>query len=400
MNSLGKHRFAWPLLACLAGLPSLLSTHPSPAWTQGLSLRSPQHLGLAGAGAAWSSAEDPAVRTRLESPQLKITGGQDHLSQRSVGTHAWIPVGPGRNLGLGAGLGPDAEGQIEGRLRAAWGQRLRGPQSPALGIALSLRDRISPRDRGLGLGIDMGMAWVLPWQKLELGAALRELPVASAQGSWRREGACGIGWRRDGLHLALDLSQAVDEALTVHAGAEQRLNSVWDLQAGVASPSAAQEPWTWGAGIRRRHGDLWWSLATRQPLGSGAAALKLGLGWDLKSQGPSVRPMRLASMRPVPTPSPTPVTGGFKVTAQRSNGGLSLSWPEQAQATGYEVLMALVPGASMRQAPEGLVSRAYWEGQLGLPGVTYYFKVRVLGQDGTTQGESWVLAVSPEAGAP
>lgn len=381
----------------LCGLGAEACPAPAPAWLRTLLLMPTQQLALADAGGAWPLGPDPALHTQVANPQLFFNGSVDAHSGRYGSVQAWLPQAPGRSLGLAAGLGPLQDHVSETRSRVALGQRLRGEGSPSLGAALNLRDQLSPLALGWGASLDLGLAWTLAWQSLELGVALRELPLCGPADAWRRQGSVGLGRRWGPWHLALDLSQSDREPLSPHAGLERDLGQGWALQLGLAGPTWPGEAPSWGSGLRARHGQGWLQLATRQSFGIGASAAKASLGWDFRPHRAATGAGSVAEAGPA---APAAVPGSFDLKAYRSNGSLQLIWPEQPQAGAYEVLLSLMPGASMRLAPAGRVKTAQWQGSLGLPGVSYYFKVRVLAPDGAVQAESRVLTLDPKAAGP
>lgn len=104
--------------------------------------------------------------------------------------------------------------------------------------------------------------------------------------------------------------------------------------------------------------------------------------------------------RPRPRSTPIPDPGRFSLKARRKNGLVHLRWPPQPGAQSYEVLVGLVPGATLRRAPDGEVAQPAWNGQPGLPGVTYYFRVRARDADGAELSVSRLRAVRTAGGSP
>ena len=93
--------------------------------------------------------------------------------------------------------------------------------------------------------------------------------------------------------------------------------------------------------------------------------------------------------------APTPVGGGgFPLLAIAVNDSVELSWnPPQDQGTpaaGYNVYVSMVPGAEFRKLTAKPVPETHWSVEMGLHGMTYYFKVKTVGADGKETHDSQV----------
>ena len=65
---------------------------------------------------------------------------------------------------------------------------------------------------------------------------------------------------------------------------------------------------------------------------------------------------------------------------------VKLNWDPQSYSTGmavgYNVYESLVPGAGFKKVTDEPITNTYWSEQVGLHGITYYYRVKAVGPNG------------------
>jgi hypothetical protein len=171
------------------------------------------------------------------------------------------------------------------------------------------------------------------------------------------------------------------------------------LLAGVSSEESAGRGPQLGCGASLRHDELELSLSAMQRPHGEHTSVRAALAWHFMPPTPpkAVRQVHRA-FKPEPEPTPEPETGSFELQAGYREGQLHVAWPAAPQGAAYELLMGLVPGATMKIVTEEPLKVRSWSGNPGMLGMTYYFRVRVLGADGTELGRSRLRSIQVPAG--
>jgi hypothetical protein len=114
---------------------------------------------------------------------------------------------------------------------------------------------------------------------------------------------------------------------------------------------------------------------------------------------PSPVPPRV-HRRPTQAPTPTPVPGadggGFPLFGRPDGTQIALDWQDglNGAASGYDVYIGLVPSATMRRLNEGPLRSPSFRADVGVRGMTYYFRVKALGVNGQVLAESRLQPVT------
>jgi hypothetical protein len=269
------------------------------------------------------------------------------------------------------------------------------------------------------LGMDLGLFYETDWKPLKLGVVLKNINLwTSAKGSFPLMYGFGASFGDEDQLFSLELDRISGQDLQVQLGGEYWIGKVVAFRAGVRVQddiNSFVQP-SLGTGVRLGEsyrfdyaiatmGDLgvvqWITLGiffgspgnpVQRQVTSTATPTKTNVSAPsppLKTE--SVPPGQQAKGSPKPVKSistlnPIPTETGFPIYAQVAGNTVNLSWdPQTLTGTpigGYNVYGSLVPGAGFQKMTDKPVALVHWSGEIGLRGITYYFKVKLVGADG------------------
>lgn len=396
----------------------------------------PRSLGMGGAGLALPGGP---LALRLNPAAVSVAGP----SEAAFSHLAWLggtfqdqfaysvapDAGKAWSLGLGYFSVPEfdsTQGQepafSAGLARAELGyaQQLDGTLGGlSLGASASyLEQRMGPfalRD----VGASVGAAWQSPWPFLRLGAVADQVPLyASSGNALPVELGLGLGLGSGALKGAVDCVFAPEGRAQTHLGAEWCPHPMLALRAGLSNLDAPEAAWALSTGLglawdRWKAGFAWQGLGALGP----ALLVSLGTTWGAVATRSSLKPAALnaaaeeiipdeaveaakpaaKASKPSAGPPSDWISGAFELEAVTNGQRVDLSWPSQGgveqKMAGYEVLMGMVAEAPLQKTGGGMVKEPRWSDDMAVRGMTYYFRVRVLGQGGEVLGLSRVKAV-------
>lgn len=336
----------------------------------------------------------------------------------------------------------------EARLGAA--ARLPGDDRFAFGASLAYVGMdLGGMDQTHDLLADLGVLYRTGWEPLRLGVTVRDIGLLTVAGS-----APALSFRAGAilevpdLLVALEAVRVQDQSTGLQCGGEYRLGPI-SLRAGLGmddSPGSSPIA-SFGAGFELG-GDCRLDYAASDLADLGlvqwiSVALPLGAPMPSLAKKPAAPVHKALAARPVPTEEPTPEedptastvpskpvpalappyrksydifqkalaaapsksrhtpipapfasTRGFALTANVQDGQVELSWPKSdGPDTAYDVYVSIVPGADFRKLNQAPLTQPRWSGEMGLRGMTYYFRVKAAGASGDARTVSEVKGV-------
>ncbi len=269
------------------------------------------------------------------------------------------------------------------------------------------------------LGMDLGLFYETDWKPLKLGAVVKNIGLlTSAKGGFPFLYGFGASFGDKDKSLSVELDRIEGQDLQVQLGGEYWIGNVVAFRAGVRVQdytNAFVQP-SLGVGVRlgeNYHFD--YAIANIGDLGV-VHWITMGIffGSPEKSVLSPVKsipvPVETAvvplvrhdknhpkPVKTVPALDTVPTEAGFPIEAQVINDTVNLSWEPQtlmdSPAGGYNVYGSLVPGAGFKKMTDKPVTLVHWSGEIGLRGITYYFKVKTVGADGQETKSSEVKGV-------
>jgi hypothetical protein len=383
------------LLFAGMGLPCALGAAARP-WALAGSFARPLALGWAGGSHADPEAIflNPSSLASLSTTSLTLNE-QAWPSEPQVGGAALaLPLAPGSSFGLGMnGYRGPLSGGSPGVQGLAGLAHQGGPFS--YGGALRFLGPVwgSPRN-SQGLGLDLGISLLGKRGPWGLSLAALNLPVlrqadSDAPGHWI-QAAAWLPWRGGRFSLAVTSMEGEAE---LHGGAEVPAWKIFTLRMGLGSRQGLSGGlgMEWGQGLRLDYG-----VAAAGTLGVlQSLSLRIGFGGpasQAKKAGKARGPWTDAGPNPVAV-SETPNAGDFALEAKLDGRHVALSWPEPEPGLSYQVTMGMLPQAKFRSLHAEPLAAPHWEGELGLAGVPYYFRVRSLRGDGSEGPSSGIATL-------
>jgi hypothetical protein len=349
---------------------------------------------LADAGGAWLPLL-PGLRPSSRHGQWQLQGGSDWNGLAGVALRHHLPVDEGSALSLMGGLQQGFPDGSALRLQAGMSQALRRGSSAWMSLGVGMQAGPGMGRAGSSAAFNAAVAAPLTWPGWSLGAGLRERPLLGPGAPWRRDASIGLTHGKGARRWVGDLSYAADSgAWALHGGYMQDLQPGWQLRTGLSTPADAAGPWMLGAGLLHQRGALQFEATLQAGLGHAMRRLQGALSWTLPAlPRPAKRraPRRRAEAAAPPADGPPASGQAWALRSAQADGRLQLSWDPVEGAAHYEVQTSLILEASMRLAEQGRVRSPAWEGDLGLRGVTRYYRVRAFSADGAELGASAVL---------
>jgi hypothetical protein len=106
--------------------------------------------------------------------------------------------------------------------------------------------------------------------------------------------------------------------------------------------------------------------------------------YDIFQKALAAAPSKVQSAH---TPASFSTVRGFPLVAGVKDGSVDLQWDDQSSPKSpqslYNVYVSIVPGADFRKLNQDPLTEPRWSGEMGLRGMTYYFRVEVVDTDGT-----------------
>ena len=251
------------------------------------------------------------------------------------------------------------------------------------------------------LGIDLGLFYETNWKPLKLGAVFKNINLlTSAQGSFPL--LCGFGASlgdADKL-FSVELDRISGQDFQFQGGGEYWIGKVVAFRAGLKVQDALNAFVQPSIGVGVRLGENYRFDYAVSNIGDLGLVHWLTMGIYFGSPGraadlpvkaesaPVVRQMEDHSkpVKAVPASNAAPAEARFPINAQVINNTVYLSWDAQilndSPASGYNVYGSLFQGAGFKKMTDSPVTPVHWSGEIGLRGITYYFKVRMVGADG------------------
>jgi hypothetical protein len=265
------------------------------------------------------------------------------------------------------------------------------------------------------LALTIGLDWQSPLPALRAALSLRQLGLwhSDAAGP-SSEAVGGLSWTQGALAAGLEFEVPWQgDPGRTRLGLEWHLVPGLALRGGFSGPAAPDQPLVpdLGLGLAWSSLALDWASTQRGPLGTTHAAT---LRWHFGS-APAPRaqaaladpPAPALAVVPTPSPAPTPhalpkhshpaapLPEGFPLSGHPDQGQIALDWQDGlgGKAAGYDVYIGLVPDASMRRLNDALLLSPSYRADVGVRGMTYYFRVKAIGTDGRVLAESRLQAV-------
>lgn len=330
----------------------------------------------------------------------------------------------GRDGSLGAGLsfywvpGFDNTGGLEGSVSSlgyqgllAYGRRIENTWVPRLsgGAALRYTGSSTTGTQSINdLSLDLGLFHQAAWKPLRLGLVLQGVNfLTNAKNAQPLSLKLGAAFSDKDKLLALEAVRVTGQNFQLQLGGEYLIQRLFTVRAGLKVQDAVGSPVSpaFGAGLRINEtyrldyaasslGDLgfvhWISLDVQfggtPPLKKIPVTNPGIVPTPVTKRPVPVRTPRPRVPTPVPTPSPVVEKGDFPLLSTVSKNTVELSWVKQTLSGGevprYDVYLSMVPGAQFKKVTDKPLTDPHWSEEMGLRGMTYYFKVKVLDKDG------------------
>jgi hypothetical protein len=289
---------------------------------------------------------------------------------------------------------------------------------PGASLGAGLRDDTVPGPKSADiqlLAADLGALWAPGAGSLRLGASILDLPLRPNPQAVPQQFALGAAWSSGGRVFSLDAKHAGTDS-SLQAGAEVPVEGLCLLRLGLSSQGYQGAAVGLSGGLGLHYGrDLSLDYAAL-PAGSlgilHCLSLGLSFGGGLgdffdpatqaaraqRAQEERLRVEREAASRQKGKELAVLEEGDFSLESNVVDRKVALSWPalvdDQGEPLRYEVYMGLLPEAKFREVSEGPLAAPAWAGDMGLRGVTYYFRVAALLPDGSPGPLSRVKAVA------